>query len=59
MADGKPVCGGEGEVDACRPCGEGWTPSYWCDTCEREVGEKRCPLCGLKARRMRGSGEGG
>ena len=26
---------------------------YWCDSCERSVFEKRCPYCGLKARKKR------
>jgi hypothetical protein len=26
---------------------------YWCETCERIVAGKRCPLCGLKARKIR------
>lgn len=28
---------------------------YWCDSCGQAVAEKRCPLCGLKARKMRGN----
>lgn len=27
---------------------------YWCDACERISPEKRCPLCGLKTRKIRG-----
>jgi predicted RNA-binding protein with PUA domain len=26
---------------------------YWCDTCACAVAEKRCPSCGLKARKMK------
>lgn len=28
---------------------------YWCQTCKREVSEKRCPYCGLKAQKKRGA----
>ncbi len=60
---------GAGGEDSC-PCGSGTANGscplcggeepfrYWCDTCRQAVPEKRCPLCGLKARRMRGGGEG-
>ena len=27
--------------------------AYWCEVCQQQVPEKRCPLCGLKARKMR------
>jgi tetratricopeptide (TPR) repeat protein len=36
----------------CRSCGDA-EPSYWCPNCNRAVAEKRCPLCGLKAQKMR------
>lgn len=37
----------------CQGCdGENALP-YWCETCERRVPEKRCPGCGLKARKVR------
>lgn len=26
---------------------------YWCEMCERLVAEKRCPGCGLKAKKVR------
>jgi RNA polymerase subunit RPABC4/transcription elongation factor Spt4 len=58
MVDGKCACGREGEAGACAVCGGRDTPGYWCDGCGRAVPEKRCPLCGLKARKMRGKGEG-
>ncbi len=37
----------------CTVCRQREMPGYWCDVCEREVAEKRCPLCGLKARKIR------
>jgi len=27
--------------------------SYWCNSCNRSVSEKRCPHCGLKAQKKR------
>jgi len=53
MAEEKCVCGREGEEGACAACGEREAPAYWCDHCGQTVYEKRCPLCGLKARKMR------
>ena len=53
MADGKCACGG-GMPEEARPvCGSGEALRYWCEVCGRAVAEKRCPLCGLKTRRMR------
>ena len=58
MADEKCRCGMEksGEVsqvcEACKQAG------YWCDVCKRIVAEKRCPLCGLKTRKIRREGAG-
>ncbi|HEX8960524.1 MAG TPA: hypothetical protein VF775_03045 [Geobacteraceae bacterium] len=49
MTETKCTCGREGE--ACPVCGEREIPVYWCDGCRRAVAEKRCPLCGLKARK--------
>ncbi|GAM09580.1 hypothetical protein OR1_01860 [Geobacter sp. OR-1] len=39
--------------DKCRICQEEQLPLYWCERCNQAVPEKRCPLCGLKARRMK------
>ncbi|MBT1072186.1 hypothetical protein [Pelotalea chapellei] len=50
---GKCGCINNGNAKFCEGCEEWNTPQYWCDVCEREVAEKRCPLCGLKARRRR------
>ncbi len=49
--DGCP-CGSGAAAGNCPFCGEG-APLYWCETCRQVVQEKRCPLCGLKARRLR------
>ena len=46
---------GEGSCTAC-PAAEVF--SYWCETCKRPVPEKRCPYCGLKARRKRSNDSG-
>lgn len=48
-------CHGKHPETPCRICGGTWFP-YWCETCERLVPEKRCPFCGLKARKVRRSG---
>jgi hypothetical protein len=57
MAENKCGCGGKhqqlGDCAACH--GEAIFP-YWCDSCERAVPEKRCPYCGLKARKQRING---
>lgn len=37
----------------CRTCDSGTPLPYWCDTCRRPVPDKRCPGCGLKARKIR------
>jgi hypothetical protein len=54
-AGGKCACCGE--LTPCRFCGEAEDTGYWCDVCGREVASKRCPLCGLKARKIREKGE--
>jgi hypothetical protein len=55
MATDKDECCGSGREDdpACQLCAKLAELRYWCEVCERPVAEKRCPLCGLKARRMR------
>lgn len=40
----------------CRKCINEDRLLYWCQVCNQAVAEKRCPMCGLKARRMRQSG---
>jgi hypothetical protein len=51
VTEEKCACGREDE--ACPVCGEREMPGYWCDGCRQAVAEKRCPLCGLKARKIR------
>ena len=48
-----PHCGDEQPTEACRLCREREVPRYWCQVCNRVVLEKRCPLCGLKARKIK------
>jgi len=31
-------------------------PDYWCEICGQVVTDKRCPLCGLKTRKIRMEG---
>jgi len=46
---------------ACDPTRPGSCPScraeaifaYWCESCRRSVAGKRCPYCGLKAKKKR------
>jgi predicted RNA-binding protein with PUA domain len=52
MEERKCGCGGESRQDSCAGCHEGIF-AFWCDSCERSVPEKRCPYCGLKARKKR------
>jgi len=53
MADGsgKKDDGKGGAV--CATCGKRAQLPYWCEVCGRAVAEKRCPYCGLKARKIR------
>ena len=57
MTDEKCNCRNGKEEPPCRGCLE-YELTYWCETCGRAVGEKRCPLCGLKARKMKFDKEG-
>ncbi len=50
VTETKCTCGTEGET--CPVCDERETPAYWCDGCRQAVAVKRCPLCGLKARKI-------
>lgn len=45
-------CPCTGSASSCLPC-EGLINLYWCETCQQDVPEKRCPTCGLKARKIR------
>ncbi len=51
MTNDKCTCGGK-SGESCPVCGAG-EMIYWCDTCKQAVPEKRCPICGLKARKLR------
>lgn len=53
MSNGKPerCCSESGR--SCEACGKNQLPHYWCEVCGKAVPEKRCPFCGLKARRIR------
>ena len=52
MADRECTCGKIKPGEPCPACRERESLPYWCDSCERAVAEKRCPLCGLKARKI-------
>jgi len=58
MTAEKCTCGMEksGEVSTVRE--DRKLPGYWCEVCQRTVAEKRCPLCGLKARKIHREGAG-
>ena len=43
---------GTGEGKSCPACG-GEQAAYWCESCKQVVDDKRCPLCGLKAKKLR------
>ena len=53
MADEKRGGCRKGKGGTCTGCGDLEMPGYWCNVCEREVAEKRCPFCGLKTRKLR------
>lgn len=57
MATGKCKCGRGKPGEVCPVCGEGDLPGYWCEVCNQAVMEKRCPLCGLKTRKIRGKSD--
>jgi len=48
-------CGAD-QQDSCPVCEKKESPGYWCETCGQVVADKRCPLCGLKTRKMRMEG---
>lgn len=49
-------CGKQHPETTCRICGGAMPLPYWCEMCERLVPAKRCPYCGLKARKVRQPG---
>jgi len=53
VADMKPDHSDEQPDAACKSCRKGEPLLYWCEVCAKAVAEKRCPSCGLKARKMR------
>lgn len=52
MTAEKCTCGEKPE-ESCPVCGEK-EKVYWCEVCRQQVDSKRCPLCGLKTRKMPG-----
>ena len=52
MTDKPCTCSGEQKRDICLECGGVTAPGYWCETCKKAVPDKRCPLWGLKAKKI-------
>ena len=52
MADRECTCGNSKPGAVCQVCRDRESLQYWCESCEQTVAEKRCPLCGLKARKL-------
>ncbi len=50
-------CGGGTATGTCPGCDVEEPLQYWCEICQQFVAEKRCPLCGLKARKVRNGRE--
>lgn len=48
-------CGDENHAD-CAGCRGEAIFAYWCESCRRSVADKRCPYCGLKAKKKREEG---
>ncbi|BCS54936.1 hypothetical protein [Geobacter sp. SVR] len=49
----KPCAGGRDKSgEPCPCCETDQSCGYWCETCRRPVAEKRCPLCGLKTKKI-------
>ena len=53
IRDTKGCACGEEISDRCPVCVGAELPAYWCEVCSCAVAQKRCPRCGLKARRIR------
>jgi len=51
----KCTCGAD-PPESCPVCEKRECLGYWCEICGQVVTDKRCPLCGLKARKMRMEG---
>jgi len=58
MKSKKCGCSAEQRQGSCPGCHGEEVFSFWCDSCERSVPEKRCPYCGLKARKKRQGASG-
>lgn len=58
MTDEKCTCVEKKPEGSCPACEARDVPGYWCQTCERVVPDKRCPLCGLKTGKRRGKERG-
>jgi len=53
MTDENCICGSAKSGADCSLCRERKYLPYWCESCRQAVAEKRCPLCGLKAKKIR------
>ena len=53
MDQKKCGCGDGHKQEGCSGCSGEQVFAFWCESCERSVPEKRCPYCGLKARKKR------
>ena len=53
MTDELHKCTDEKAGNICGSCEKKPQYHYWCEVCEKAVEEKRCPFCGLKARKIR------
>jgi predicted RNA-binding protein with PUA domain len=52
MSGVKCTCG-DNPRKACPVCEKRESPGYWCEICGQVVTDKRCPLCGLKTRKVK------
>jgi predicted RNA-binding protein with PUA domain len=52
MSGVKCTCG-DNQRKACPVCEKRESPGYWCEICGQVVTDKRCPLCGLKTRKVK------
>ncbi|WP_198419825.1 hypothetical protein [Geomonas edaphica] len=54
MAGGEKCSHTPEERTGCAACLEEESEPFWCGSCNRGVPQKRCPYCGLKARKKKG-----
>lgn len=52
MGSRECTCGKGKSGEVCSVCEDRESLPYWCASCEKAVAEKRCALCGLKARKL-------